>query len=78
MITASILLGMFIGGTLAYYDVGAFGLKLTPGQRLCTNECPNEGDMPPLQVTLPPCPPFNGQEPCSFFRGNMTCDCGGD
>ena len=50
-ITLTSVAGMFIGSTLAYYDVSGLPENQTK-MPLCTKECPIEADMPPLQVVF--------------------------
>jgi hypothetical protein len=45
--------GLFIGSTLAYYDVSGLPENQTK-MPLCTKECPIEAEMPPLQVVFIP------------------------
>jgi len=52
-ITLTSVAGMFIGSTLAYYDVSGLRENQTK-MPLCTKECPIEADMPPLQVVFIP------------------------
>jgi len=50
-LVVAILLGMFVAGTQFYTDVYGQPIK-NQTKPLCTNECPAEADMPPLQVAL--------------------------
>jgi len=52
-ITLTSVAGMFIGSTLAHYDVSGLPENQTK-MPLCTRECPIEADMPPLQVVFIP------------------------
>ena len=52
-ITLTSVAGMFIGSTLAYYNVSGLPENQTK-MPLCTKECPIEADMPPLQVVFSP------------------------
>ena len=52
-ITLTSVAGMFIGSTLAYFDVSGLPENQTKTP-LCTKECPTESDMPPLQVVFTP------------------------
>ena len=53
IITLTSVAGLFIGSTLAYYDVSGLPENQTK-MPLCTKECPIEAEMPPLQVVFIP------------------------